>query len=143
MIEQSYILGLTGGLMIGMAGAIYLLGNGRIMGASGIIGGLFDRSEPSEWTSRILFALGLIAAPWLVLTVLGQTAQTNITSNVIVIVASGFLVGLGSRIANGCTSGHGVCGMSRLSPRSFAATLIYLFAGAVTVLVFKHALGVI
>lgn len=143
MIEQSYIYGLVGGLIIGLAGAVYLLGNGRIMGASGVIGGLVDGSGRSEWRDRVLFIAGLIAAPWLALSILGVQVDTNITSNPSVIIAAGLLVGFGARLANGCTSGHGVCGISRLSLRGIAATGFYLFAGGVSVLIFKHVLGVI
>ena len=143
MIEQSYLYGLVGGLIIGLAGAVYLLGNGRIMGASGVIGGLVDGSGSSEWRDRTLFITGLIAAPWLALSILGAEAETNITSNPSVIIAAGILVGFGARLANGCTSGHGVCGISRLSLRGIAATVFYLLAGGVSVLVFKHVLGVI
>lgn len=143
MNEQSYLYGLVGGLIIGLSGAIYLLGNGRIMGASGVIGGLVDGSGRSEWRDRALFIAGLIAAPWLALSILGAEAETNITSNPTVLIAAGILVGFGARLANGCTSGHGVCGISRLSPRGVAATAFYLLAGGVSVLVFKHVLGVI
>ena len=143
MIEQSYIFGLAGGLIIGLAAAVYLLGNGRIMGASGIIGGLVDGSGLSEWRDRVLFLAGLVAAPWLALKIAGQTAETNLTSDPAVIIAGGLLVGFGARLANGCTSGHGVCGISRLSLRGIGATAFYLFAGGVSVLLFKHILGVI
>ncbi|MDD9922919.1 MAG: YeeE/YedE family protein, partial [Boseongicola sp.] len=81
MIEPSYIYGLIGGLIIGLAGAVYLLGNGRIMGASGVIGGLVDGSGLNEWRDRLLFIVGLIAAPWLALLVLGIEGETKITSN--------------------------------------------------------------
>lgn len=143
MIEQSYIFGLLGGLIIGTAAALYLLGNGRIMGASGIIGGLVDGSGRTQWRDRVLFLLGLIGAPWLALFVMNMPAQTNVTSNPAVLIAAGLLVGLGTRLANGCTSGHGVCGISRLSLRGLAATVCYLLAGGLSVLVFKHILGVI
>ncbi|MCV6823972.1 MULTISPECIES: YeeE/YedE family protein [Halocynthiibacter] len=142
-MEQSYIYGLVGGLVIGLAGAIYLLGNGRIMGASGIIGGLVDGSGLSEWRDRALFVFGLIAAPWIAVKVMNLDAQTNITSDPVILIAAGLLVGFGARLANGCTSGHGVCGISRLSLRGIAATGFYLFAGGVSVLLFKHLLGVI
>ena len=143
MFEQSYLFGLIGGLVIGVSGAIYLLGNGRIMGASGVIGGLVDGSGLGEWRDRALFIAGLIAAPWLALSILGLSAETNITSNPYVLITAGLLVGFGARLANGCTSGHGVCGISRLSLRGIAATAFYLFAGGVSVLLFKHILGVI
>lgn len=143
MIETSYIYGLIGGLIIGLAGAVYLLGNGRIMGASGVIGGLVDGSGRAEWRDRALFIAGLVAAPWLAVTLLDVEARTNITSNPTVLIAAGLLVGFGARLANGCTSGHGVCGISRLSLRGIAATVFYLLAGGVSVLLFKHVLGVI
>ena len=143
MLEQSYLFGLVGGLVIGAAAALYLLGNGRIMGASGVIGGLVDGSGLGDWRDRALFIAGLIAAPWLALSVFGLTAETNITSNPVILIAAGLLVGFGARLANGCTSGHGVCGISRFSLRGIAATAFYLFAGGVSVLVFKHILGVI
>ncbi|WP_050927666.1 YeeE/YedE family protein [Aestuariivita boseongensis] len=142
-MEQSFIYGLIGGLIIGSGAALYLLGNGRIMGASGIIGGLADGSARSEWRERGLFIAGLIGAPWLALLALGQTGETHITSNPAVLIAAGLLVGFGARLANGCTSGHGVCGISRLSLRGIAATGLYLMAGAISVYAFKHILGVI
>lgn len=129
--------------MIGLAGVIYLLGNGKIMGASGIIGGLVDGSGLNDWRERGLFIIGLIAGPWLVLSILGTEAKTNISSDPAILIAAGLLVGFGARMANGCTSGHGVCGISRLSLRGIAATAFYLFAGGVSVLMFKHVLGVI
>ena len=143
MIEQSYIYGAIGGLIIGLAGAIYLLGNGRIMGASGIIGGLLDGSGRDTARDRVLFIVGLIATPWLALILSGTSSSTNITSDPVVLIPAGLLVGLGTRLANGCTSGHGVCGISRLSLRGIAATGFYLVAGGVSVLLFKHILGVI
>lgn len=143
MIETSYIYGLLGGLVIGIAGAAYLLGNGRIMGASGILGGIVDGTAGPVRKQSLLFLLGLVLAPWIATLVLDLSPTTQITNNPLVIVAGGFLVGLGSRIANGCTSGHGVCGISRLSLRGIAATVFYLFAGGITVLVFKHFLEVI
>ena len=143
MIETSYIHGLIGGLVIGLAGALYLLGNGRIMGASGILGGLVDGSARSEWQERALFVLGLIIAPWMVIEHLNLSPSTNITNNPGVVIAAGLLVGIGTRIANGCTSGHGVCGISRLSLRGIVATVFYLVAGGVGVVIFRHWLGVI
>ena len=122
MIEQHYFFGLAGGLLIGLAGAVYLLGLGNIMGASGIIGGLVDGTGRSTWRGRALFILGLVFAPWIVLSLLGISSSTNVTSNPIVLIAAGLCVGFGARLANGCTSGHGVCGISRLSPRGIVST---------------------
>ncbi|MEX0286253.1 MAG: YeeE/YedE family protein [Paracoccaceae bacterium] len=142
-MEQDWILGLIGGLLIGTGGAVYLLGNGRIMGASGIIGGLVDGSGRNTALERLVFLGAMVLVP-LILVVLSETAaQTHLTSNWVVIIAAGLLVGVGTRIANGCTSGHGVCGISRLSLRGIVATVFYILAGGLTMVVFRHMLGVI
>ena len=143
MIEFSYVYGLLGGLIIGAAAALYLLGNGRIMGASGIVGGLVDGSDPGQRSNRALFITGLVAAPWIALLLFGAEAETKITSSPAILVAAGLLVGFGARLGNGCTSGHGVCGISRLSPRGIAATSLFLLSGFAGVFVFRHILGVI
>ena len=137
-----WIWGLIGGLLIGTGGAIYLLGNGKIMGASGIIGGLVDGSGLDTKWERILFLLGVAVMP-MVLMPFYRTVDTHITDNWYALVAAGLLVGIGTRIANGCTSGHGVCGMSRLSIRGFVATACYILAGGIGVIIFRHILGVI
>ncbi len=142
MIPQDWIWGTIGGLMIGGAAAIYLLVNGRIMGASGILGGLVDGTGRDSMVERLAFVIGVMAIPQL-LVPLYSVVATNITTNPLVIIAAGLLVGIGTRIANGCTSGHGVCGISRFAPRGLAATALYLLAGALTVLIFRHGLGVI
>lgn len=141
-IEQDWIMGAIGGLMIGAAAALYLLANGRIMGASGILGSLVDGSARGDRWERIAFLAGLVLVPVLVVP-LYREVDTHITSNYWVIIAAGLMVGMGTRIANGCTSGHGVCGISRLSPRGIVATLWYLLAGAVAMYVFRHMLGII
>ncbi|MDP3340071.1 YeeE/YedE family protein [Frigidibacter sp.] len=146
-MEQDWIHGLIGGLMIGGAAAIYLLVNGKIMGASGILGGLADSSAKGQARAeKLAFLAGLIAVPGLlVLTgaVPAEAADTHVTGNLAVLVAAGLLVGLGTRLAGGCTSGHGVCGISRLSPRGLAATAAYLAAGVLTLLVFRQLLHII
>lgn len=139
-MQPDWIMGLLGGLIIGLAGAVYLLGNGRIMGASGIIGGAVDGSDRAA--ERLTFLAGLFGAPALLALVLGAP-DTRVTSDIAVLVAAGLLVGIGTRIANGCTSGHGVCGISRLSLRGIVATVFYILAGGLTVTVFRHLLGVI
>lgn len=141
-MEQDWIWGLIGGLLIGSGGAVYLLANGRIMGASGILGGLIDGSGKSSWRERAAFLAGVFLLPIALLPLYG-TIDTNVTSNWTVLIAAGLLVGFGTRIANGCTSGHGVCGISRLSLRGLGATGFYIVAGGVSVLVFRHLLGVI
>lgn len=142
MLEQDWIWGLIGGLMIGGAGALFLLMNGRIMGASGIIGGLVDGSGRANWTERVAFLVGLVVVPALLVPLYGSV-DTRLTDNVWLLVAAGLLVGFGTRLANGCTSGHGVCGISRLSLRGMAATVFYIAAGGATVLIARHLLGVI
>ncbi|PRY78983.1 hypothetical protein CLV80_103314 [Yoonia maritima] len=141
-MQVDWIYGLVGGGIIGLAAAIFLLFNARIMGASGIIGGLVDGSGKSDWTERALLIAGLFLAPAFGALIMGGS-ETNITGNYGVIVAAGLLVGVGTRLANGCTSGHGVCGISRLSLRGIVATGFYIVAGGLTVVIFKHLLGVI
>ena len=141
-MEQDWIWGLIGGLIVGTAGAVYLLANGRIMGASGILGGLVDGSGRSTWAERAAFIAGLVLLPALAVAAFGP-AETHLTPNLAVVVLAGLLVGLGTRIANGCTSGHGVCGISRLSLRGMVATVFYILAGGVTIVLFRHVLGVI
>ncbi len=137
-----WIMGLVGGVLIGTAAAIYLLVSGKVMGASGIIGGLVDGSSRHEWKDRAALIAGLIVAPGLVAFLMGGS-QTHLTSNWSIIIVAGLLVGIGTRLANGCTSGHGVCGISRLSLRGIVATAFYIGAGGLTIVIFKHALGVI
>ncbi|MGV8984668.1 MAG: YeeE/YedE family protein [Cypionkella sp.] len=140
-MHMDWIWGFGGGLLIGLAAAGYLLLNGKIMGISGIYGGLLDRTGWSTWPDRFAFVAGLIAVPWLMTLVVPST--TNITGNWLVIIAGGLLVGLGTRLANGCTSGHGVCGISRLSLRGIVATVFYVLAGGLTMAFLRHVLGVL
>ena len=142
MIPQDWIWGALGGLMIGGAAAIYLLVNGRIMGASGIMGELVDGSARGTAPERVAFIAGLVVVPAFLAVLMGN-AETNITSNPLVIIAAGLLVGIGTRLANGCTSGHGVCGISRLSLRGIVATVFYLLGGGIIMVLFRHVLGVI
>jgi uncharacterized membrane protein YedE/YeeE len=141
MDYSSWINALIGGVMIGGAGALFLLGNGRIMGASGIVGGLIDGSGRSNMTERLVFVAGLIGAPAL-LGMFKTLPATNATSNLVLVVIAGLLVGIGTRMGSGCTSGHGVCGMSRLSLRSILSTLCYIGAGVITI-VLARAIGVL
>lgn len=142
-MEQDWIWGLIGGVLIGTGGAVYLLGNGRIMGASGIIGGLVDGSGRNAAAERLAFLAAVLLVPAILAPSFRDQATTHLTSNWIVIIAAGLLVGLGTRIANGCTSGHGVCGISRFSLRGIVATVFYILAGGITLTLFRHVLGVI
>ena len=142
-METDWIWGLVGGLMIGAAASFYLLVNGRIMGASGIIGGLVDRTGWSTWAERLAFVAGLALIPALLKPVYNVPVLTHITDNIPAVILAGLLVGIGTRLANGCTSGHGVCGISRLSLRGIAATMFYLISGGLAVIVFRHLLETI
>ncbi len=141
-MQSDWLLGLIGGGLIGMAAALLLLTNGRIMGASGIIGGLVDGSGRHDWTERAALIGGLLLVPAIMVAFSGGS-ETHLTENGIIIAIAGLLVGIGTRLANGCTSGHGVCGISRLSLRGIVATAFYIGAGGLTVVLFKHVLGVI
>ena len=141
-MNQDWLMGLIGGGVIGTAAAIFLLINGKVMGASGLTGGLVDRSGIDTWKERVSWLAGLIIFP-AVLTVIYGIKPTNITTNIPLIIVAGLLVGVGTRLANGCTSGHGVCGISRLSLRGIASTVFYIGAGGVTMIIFKHILGII
>jgi len=138
-----WIWGLVGGLMIGGAAAFYLLVNGRVMGASGIIGGLVDGSGWSTWAERAAFLAGLALVPAVMRAFYAEPVETYITGNLPAIIVAGLLVGIGTRLANGCTSGHGVCGISRFSLRGMGATVFYLLSGGLAVIVFRHLLEVI
>ena len=142
MWQTDWTFGLIGGLMIGLAAIVFLVVNGRIMGASGILGGLIDGSGRANLSERVVFIVALVGAP-AVATLFFGAPDTNATESTTILVLGGLLVGIGTRIANGCTSGHGVCGISRLSMRGIVATLFYLFAGGATMLVARHILGVI
>jgi uncharacterized membrane protein YedE/YeeE len=130
---------LAGGALIGISAALFILMNGRIAGITGIIGGLF-RPVMHDVGWRIAFTIGLIIAPivWLLF---AQLPEINIEANEGLLIVAGLIVGFGARYGSGCTSGHGVCGISRLSPRSIVATLAFMGSGFLTVFVMRHLLG--
>ena len=134
---------LIGGIVLGLASAIFILFNGRILGISGILGGLMSpRAGDIGW--RVSFFLGMAAAPtvFALLAPAGLLSAPRIDASYGLIVVAGLLVGLGTRYGSGCTSGHGVCGLSRLSPRSLVATLTFMGAGFATVFVVRHLIVV-
>ncbi len=137
-----WIYGFLGGLLIGGSATLFLLFNGRVMGVSGILGGLVDGTGWRDWAERAAFLAGTVALPAVVVPRLWAT-ETHITDNYLVIIAAGLLVGVGTRLANGCTSGHGVCGISRLSLRGIVATVFYILAGGLMLAFMRHVLGVI
>lgn len=127
---------LAGGLLIGLAAAVFVLFNGRIAGISGILGGLLKpRRGDIGW--RLAFIGGLIAAP-IIYALFWKLPAIEIEANPVVLIAAGLIVGFGTRMGSGCTSGHGVCGISRLSLRSVAATFIFMAAGFLTVFLVRH-----
>ena len=131
---------LTGGILLGIASAAFILLNGRVLGISGIVGGLLaPRRANIGW--RLSFLLGLLLAPTaLTLLAPGLIRAPRIDAGTLTLIAAGLLVGFGTRYGSGCTSGHGVCGLSRLSPRSLVATLAFMAAGFATVFVIRHLL---
>jgi len=132
-------LSLAGGLIIGVAAAVLVLFNGRIAGISGILGGVLSLPR-NDMTWRLAFLVGLIGAP-LVASLFGMPAHADIEAGWGEVLVAGFLVGVGTRYASGCTSGHGVCGISRGSIRSLVATLTFMAAGFLTVFVTRHLIG--
>lgn len=133
------IASLVGGVLIGLAAALLWILNGRVAGISGIVGELLTPARgEARW--RLMFVVGLVGGGALV-RLIHPAAFALPHGSTTMLVASGVLVGLGTRLANGCTSGHGVCGISRLSPRSLAATAIFMGAGIATVYVVRHLVG--
>jgi uncharacterized membrane protein YedE/YeeE len=131
------VSGLIGGLLIGAAASMLVLLNGRVAGISGILGGaLAARRSDSSW--RIAFLAGLLAGPFAAAAATGRMAEVTMQTSDIGLVVAGLLVGFGTRIGGGCTSGHGVCGVSRGSPRSLVATVTFFVVGAATVFVTRH-----
>lgn len=131
---------LVGGAFIGLAAVALMALLGRIAGISGIFSGLLHPQQIKvPW--RIAFIAGLIAAPTLVWLVTGDRPVVTVEAPTSLLIAGGLLVGLGTRIGSGCTSGHGVCGVARLSPRSIAATVVFIAVGICTVALFRHVLG--
>lgn len=132
-------ISLAGGLLIGLAVSIMLLCNGRITGISGIVGGLF-RPAKNEVVWRWAFILGLIIAP-IIYGLVTAVPEVEISATYWQLILAGLLVGIGTRYASGCTSGHGICGIARLSRRSIIATLLFMASGMAVVYVMRHVIG--
>lgn len=129
---------LAGGVLIGLAAVVLVLFNGRILGVSGIVGGLFSkRQADAGW--RIALLAGMLTVP-VVLYFTGHVPAVQVDADWITIIVAGLLVGIGTRYGAGCTSGHGVCGLSRLSWRSLVATVLFIAAGAAVVFVVRHSI---
>ncbi len=128
---------LAGGIILGIAAALYVLINGRILGISGILGGLIGPKR-TDWLWRASFVLGLLSAPLWGKYVFQMNTTTVINADYLTLIIAGLLVGFGARYGSGCTSGHGICGLSRLSPRSLLATLTFMGCGFLVVFLIRH-----
>ena len=132
---------LFGGIILGLAAALYVLLHGRILGISGIISGL-KHPKQGDRAWRLALILGLVTAPLLTALFFGVRPIVQVNADWLAVVLAGLLVGFGTQYGSGCTSGHGICGLSRLSPRSLVATLSFMGAGFLTVYVVRHLIGV-
>ena len=132
---------LAGGALIGLASTLLMLFLGRIMGATGILAGILAAGPREDKSWRVAILLGMITAPLAVLMATGQMPAIEVPVSLPMLMAGGVIVGVGVTYASGCTSGHGVCGMARLSPRSIAATLIFMITTGLTVFVVRHVWG--
>jgi uncharacterized membrane protein YedE/YeeE len=131
--------GFLGGVLIGLAAVLLLLANGRIAGVSGIVGGLLSR-KPGDIGWRVAFVLGLWLGALVYWAARGALFELELLATPGVMIVAGFLVGYGTRLGSGCTSGHGVCGIARFSPRSMVATVVFMASGIATVYVVRHVI---
>lgn len=141
MTEFTPISAGIGGALIGLAAVLMMATTGRIAGVSGFVSRLLPPYEDNQLLVRLAFVAGLVAAPLLFGLASGTSIETTVTSNIGLLVPGGLLVGFGAVIGGGCTSGHGVCGIARLSPRSLAATAVFMSTALVTVFLSRHLLG--
>lgn len=140
MTEFTPVASALGGMLIGLSAVLLMLFSGKIAGISGIAGRLLP-PVAEDWGWRLAFVAGLVAAPLAYIFATGTNIEQTVSSNVPLMIAAGLLVGFGSTLGSGCTSGHGVCGLSRLSARSLAATVTFMGAAAATVFVARHVVG--
>lgn len=132
---------LAGGALIGVASVLLMGLMGRIMGATGVLAGLLMPANLADWSWRAAVVAGMVSGPVVVMLVAGEFPQVQVPVSSTMLVIGGLIVGVGVTFGAGCTSGHGVCGMARLSPRSIAATLTFMLATGVTVYVLRHVMG--
>ena len=130
-----------GGITIGLGAVLLMLGLGKIMGATGILSGLLFAESRSERSWRVMMVIGMVLAPVVLYSVTGSIPTVEISASPIMIVIGGILVGLGASMGSGCTSGHGICGLSRLSVRSIVAVPTFMITTGITVYVIRHGLG--
>ncbi|MFC6636787.1 YeeE/YedE family protein [Sulfitobacter sediminilitoris] len=132
---------LGGGILIGLAAVMLMFLRGRIMGATGVLAGALRPASRYDWTWRALLLLGMFTGPWVYLVFAGSLPAIDVPVSTVMLLIGGFLVGIGVTLGSGCTSGHGVCGMARLSPRSFAATGTFMLTTGITVYLVRHVFG--
>lgn len=140
MEQFTPIASLCGGILIGLSASLLLLSDGKIAGISGILGGLLSPT-PNDTAWRLLFLCGLLTGGLLFQLLSPEVFTIGITRSTSALILAGLLVGFGTRLGNGCTSGHGVCGISRFSPRSLVSTVTFIVTGAITVHLINHLLG--
>lgn len=143
MIETAFtpLQSLGGGVLIGVASVLLMATLGRIMGATGILAGLLQPSDMSDWSWRAALFAGMVSGPVAVLLATGQMPAVQVPVSLPMLLIGGFIVGVGVTFGSGCTSGHGVCGMARLSTRSIVATITFMITTGITVYVVRHVLG--
>jgi uncharacterized membrane protein YedE/YeeE len=141
MTEFTPIQSFAGGLLIGLAAVLLMVLNGRIAGMTGIISGLLPPVISSDWDWRAAFLTGAVISPLFYLLAIGGLPALQVDASPALLLASGMIVGVGVTFGSGCTSGHGVCGLARLSPRSVAAVLTFMASAGATVFVVRHVLG--
>lgn len=135
------IASLAGGTLIGAASVLLMLFHGRIAGATGILSGVLLPAGLADWSWRAAMIAGMVTAPALVMVLTGQMVAIDVPASTMALLIGGLIVGIGVTLGSGCTSGHGVCGMARLSPRSIAATATFMLSTFVTVYVVRHIVG--
>lgn len=143
MIETAFtpMSSLAGGVLIGIASTLLMLTLGRVMGATGVLAGLFQPASSQDFTWRSALLAGMVSGPALVWLMSGEMPAVEVPISTVALIVGGLIVGVGVTYGSGCTSGHGVCGMARLSPRSIAATVTFMIFTGVTVYLVRHVFG--
>lgn len=139
--EFTPIASTIGGVLIGTASVLLMLTLGRIMGATGILAGFFSPASRDDFYWRAAILAGMVSGPLVYLGLMGDMPAVEVPVSTPMLMIGGFIVGIGVTFGSGCTSGHGVCGMARLSPRSIAATATFMVFTAITVFVIRHVIG--
>ncbi len=140
--EFTPLASLIGGLLIGVAAVLLMFGLGRIMGATGILAGAIFSRSPEDRSWRIAVLIGMFSGPWLHRWLSGSAPAISVPVPLLMTILGGLIVGIGVTLGSGCTSGHGVCGVARLSQRSIVAVLVFMVSTAITVFVTRHLLGI-